>query len=105
MYVILKNILLFVCLLSVKYESCFDKMCAQIVACLCLRVLASTFAFVTLHLSRFFDIQAVFQALKDCQAVLNIVWTLNIYRMTQAKVVHGTAVQGCRKIRSFVKFL
>ena len=49
--------------------------------------------------------QAVFQALKDCQAVLNIVWTLNIYRMTQAKVVHGTAVQGGRKIRSFVIFL
>ena len=24
--------------------------------------------------------------------------------MTQAKVVHGTAVQGCRKIRSFVIF-
>ena len=34
MCVILKNILLFVGLLSVKYESCFDKMCAKIVACL-----------------------------------------------------------------------
>ena len=56
MYVILKNILLFVCLLSVKYESCFDKMCAQIVAGL--MSASSGFNFRVCHtsLSRFFDI-------------------------------------------------
>ena len=31
----------------ILYESCFDNICAEIAACL--RVLASTFAFVTLH--------------------------------------------------------
>ena len=53
MYVILKNILLFVCLLSVKYESCFDKMCAQIVAGL---MSASSGRVCHTSLSRFFDI-------------------------------------------------
>ena len=33
MYVILKNYCAVVCLLSVNYESCFDKICAEIVAC------------------------------------------------------------------------
>ena len=32
-YVILKNYFAVVCLLSVNYESCFDKICAEIVAC------------------------------------------------------------------------
>ena len=33
MYVILKKYFAVVCLLSVNYESCFDKICVEIVAC------------------------------------------------------------------------
>ena len=74
LYIILKKYFAVVWLLSVNYESCFDKNCAEIVACP--RVLASMFTFVTLHLSRFFRyhthvFQAEFQAMRGCEAVFH----------------------------------
>ena len=45
----------------VCYESCFDKICAEIAACR--RILDSIFTFVTLYLSRFFDIALMFSRL------------------------------------------